>query len=51
MTTLYFQIDFEDLGKAYDKAKKVVEKEGIPRFYIRNLTELEDFVNEVSEIE
>ena len=39
--------DFEDLCKAYDKAKKVIEKEGIPRFYIRCLAELEDFVNEV----
>ena len=39
--------DFEDLGKAYDKAKKVVEKEGNPRWYIRCLVELEDFVNEV----
>jgi len=38
--------DFEDLGKAYDKSKKVVEKEGNPRFYIRCLVELEDFVNE-----
>jgi len=38
--------DFEDLGKAYDKSKKVVEKEGNPRFYIRCLVELEDFVSE-----
>ncbi|KAK2168655.1 hypothetical protein LSH36_15g12053 [Paralvinella palmiformis] len=38
--------DFEDLGKAYEKAKKIVEKEGIPRFYIRALVELEDFVIE-----
>ncbi|XP_060068730.1 eukaryotic translation initiation factor 3 subunit C-like isoform X2 [Ylistrum balloti] len=38
---------FEDLGRAYDKAKKVVDKEGgSPRFYIRCLSELEDFVNE-----
>ncbi len=40
--------DFEDLNKAFQKAKKVVEREGnIPRFYIRTLAELEDFVNEV----
>ncbi|XP_060568402.1 eukaryotic translation initiation factor 3 subunit C-like [Ruditapes philippinarum] len=38
--------DFESLCKAFDKAKKVVEKEGIPRFYIRTLSELEDFVSE-----
>jgi len=37
--------DFEDLGRAYDKARKVVEREGIPRFYIRCLSELDDFVN------
>ncbi|KAL4224197.1 Eukaryotic translation initiation factor 3 subunit C [Mactra antiquata] len=38
--------EFESLMKAFDKAKKVVEKEGIPRFYIRTLAELEDFVAE-----
>lgn len=39
--------DFEQLGKAYEKARKVVEKEGVPRFYIRCLVELDDFVSEV----
>ncbi len=44
--------DFEDLNKAFQKAKKVVEREGnIPRFYIRTLAELEDFVNEVSSMD
>lgn len=43
-----FPPDFEDLGKAFEKARKVVDKEGIPRFYVRCLVELEDFVNEVS---
>ncbi|XP_005093913.1 eukaryotic translation initiation factor 3 subunit C isoform X2 [Aplysia californica] len=38
--------DFESLTKAFDKAKKVVEKEGMPRIYIRTIAELEDFVNE-----
>lgn len=38
--------DFEALGKAFDKSKKVVEREGIPRFYIRTLADLEDFVAE-----
>ncbi|KAK7488251.1 hypothetical protein BaRGS_00020558 [Batillaria attramentaria] len=38
--------DFESLGRCYDKAKKVVDKEGNPRFYLRCLVELEDFVNE-----
>ncbi|XP_056016697.1 eukaryotic translation initiation factor 3 subunit C-like isoform X1 [Ostrea edulis] len=39
--------DFEELGKAYEKAKKVIEKENqIPRFFLRCLVELEDFVGE-----
>ncbi|ESO09399.1 hypothetical protein HELRODRAFT_109647 [Helobdella robusta] len=38
--------DFEDLGKAFEKAKKIIEKEGIPRFFIRSLVELEGFVNQ-----
>jgi hypothetical protein len=39
---------FESLQKAFSKAKTVVEKEGAtPRFYIRSLVELEDFVKEV----
>ena len=39
--------DFEELGKAYDKARRVVESDGIPSFYIGILVELEDFINEV----
>jgi len=41
-------VDFELLIKAYEKAKKVIDKEGMPRFYVRCLVELEDFVNDVS---
>lgn len=41
-------LEFENLGKAFSKAKAVVDKEGIPQFYIRSLTELEDFVKEVN---
>ncbi|XP_070572268.1 eukaryotic translation initiation factor 3 subunit C-like [Ptychodera flava] len=37
---------FEDLGKAFAKAKNIVEKEGTPRWYIKCLVELEEFVNE-----
>lgn len=43
---------FEDLTRAYLKAQPVIAKEdnGIkPRFYIRCLVELEDFINEVWE--
>ncbi|CAI9724313.1 translation initiation factor 3 subunit C [Octopus vulgaris] len=38
--------DFEALTKAFEKAKKIVDIEGMPRFYLRCLVELEDFVNE-----
>lgn len=41
---------FEDLSRAYQKALPVIMKEenGVtPRFYIRALAELEDFINEV----
>lgn len=38
--------DFEDLGRAIEKAKKILDKEGIPRFVLRCLVELEDFVTE-----
>lgn len=43
---------FEDLTRAYTKALRVITKEenGVtPRFYIRCLAELEDFINEVWE--
>lgn len=43
---------FEDLTKAYQKAMPVIMKEenGVtPRFYVRALAELEDFINEVWE--
>ncbi|CAH1233219.1 EIF3C [Branchiostoma lanceolatum] len=41
---------FEDLTKALQKSQKVIEKEGgVPRFYIRALVELEDFINETWE--
>lgn len=38
---------FEDMTKAYDKCKKVVEKEGHFKQYIRSIAELEDFINEL----
>lgn len=37
--------DFEELGKAREKAKKVIDKDGLPRFFIKCLVDLEDFVN------
>lgn len=49
---LLFLKGFEDLQKAYVKALPVITKEEngqTPRFYIRCLVELEDFINEVWE--
>uniref|UniRef100_A0A8C0HGP2 Eukaryotic translation initiation factor 3 subunit C n=1 Tax=Chelonoidis abingdonii TaxID=106734 RepID=A0A8C0HGP2_CHEAB len=39
--------EFELLGKAYGKAKSIVDKEGVPRFYVRILADLEQYLNEV----
>jgi len=47
--SVLFLSGFESLQKAFQKAKPVVEKEGVtPWFYIRSLVELEDFVKDVS---
>lgn len=45
--------EFQLLGKllAYGKAKRTVDKEGVPRFYICILAELEDYLNELWEEE
>ncbi|XP_067935019.1 eukaryotic translation initiation factor 3 subunit C-like [Watersipora subatra] len=37
---------FENLTKAFEKAKRVIDKEGLPHFFIRHLAELEDFTAE-----
>ncbi|MBN3316737.1 EIF3C factor, partial [Atractosteus spatula] len=39
--------EFEQLCKAFLKSKTIVDKEGVPRFYIRLLADLEDYLNEV----
>lgn len=41
--------EFELLCKAYSKAKTIVDKEGVPKFYIRLLADLEDYLNEIWE--
>lgn len=41
--------EFEQLGKAYMKSKNIIDKEGVPRFYIRLLSDLEDYLNELWE--
>ena len=44
----FLSLEWENLCKGYTKAKAVVEKEGIPGFYIKSLAELDDFVQSVS---
>jgi len=40
---------FENLQKAFSKAKNVIEKEGkTPTFFVRCLVEMEDFISQVS---
>uniref|UniRef100_UPI00358E5102 eukaryotic translation initiation factor 3 subunit C-like n=1 Tax=Myxine glutinosa TaxID=7769 RepID=UPI00358E5102 len=41
--------EFENLGKAFIKAKGIIDKEGIPRFYTRILADTETFVQEIWE--
>ncbi|KAG2463502.1 EIF3C factor, partial [Polypterus senegalus] len=41
--------EFEQLYKAFLKSKTVVDKEGVPTFYIRLLADLEDYLNELWE--
>lgn len=36
--------EFDTLTKAFAKSLKVIEKEGVPVFYIRCLVEIEDFI-------
>ncbi|XP_014118015.1 eukaryotic translation initiation factor 3 subunit C-like, partial [Molothrus aeneus] len=41
--------EFELLGRAWAKAKGVVDRDGVPRFYLRILADLEDYLNELWE--
>lgn len=41
--------DFESLIRSFEKAKKVINEEGIPKFYIKTIAELETYVNDVWE--
>lgn len=40
--------EFEQLCRAFLKSKNIVDKEGVPSFYIRILADLEDYLNTVS---
>lgn len=39
-------IDFESLVKVYEKSVKMNEFDSVPRFYVRCMAELEDFIND-----
>ncbi|XP_060951127.1 eukaryotic translation initiation factor 3 subunit C [Limanda limanda] len=41
--------EFEQLCRAFLKSKNIVDKEGVPPFYIRLLADLEDYVNQLWE--
>lgn len=50
-TFTLFLLGFENLTRAFVKAKPVIDKEengNIPKFYIRCLVELEDFITDVN---
>merc|ERR1719431_1230042 len=38
---------FEELDRAYQKSRKVIESEGFPRFVVRCLVDLEDFIGQI----
>lgn len=42
--------EFEQLCRAFLKSKNIVDKEGVPPFYIRILADLEDYLNQVSSL-
>ena len=48
ITTVCAVSGFESLQKLFAKSKSVIDKEGVPRFFIKALAELEDFTKEVS---
>ncbi|KAL4617816.1 eukaryotic translation initiation factor 3 subunit C [Arapaima gigas] len=41
--------EFEQLCRAFLKSKTIVDKEGMPKFYIRLLADLEDYLNQLWE--
>ncbi|XP_051530932.1 eukaryotic translation initiation factor 3 subunit C-like isoform X2 [Myxocyprinus asiaticus] len=41
--------EFEQLCRAFLKSKTIVDKEGVPQFYIRLLADLEEYVNQLWE--
>ena len=43
-----FLLEYENLTRDYDKSKSVIEKEGIPNFYVKCLADLEDYIQKVT---
>lgn len=41
--------EFEQLCRAFNKSKTIVDKEGVPQFYVRLLADLEDYLNQLWE--
>ncbi|XP_066521643.1 eukaryotic translation initiation factor 3 subunit C [Hoplias malabaricus] len=41
--------EFEQLCRAFLKSKAIVDKEGVPQFYVRLLADLEDYLNQLWE--
>lgn len=41
--------EFEQLCRAFTKSKNIVDKEGVPSFYIRLLADLEEYLNQLWE--
>ncbi|KAM9461967.1 eukaryotic translation initiation factor 3 subunit C isoform 2-T2 [Clarias gariepinus] len=41
--------EFEQLCRAFFKSKAIVDKEGVPKFYVRLLADLEDYLNQLWE--
>ncbi|XP_065663279.1 eukaryotic translation initiation factor 3 subunit C isoform X3 [Hydra vulgaris] len=40
------QTEYENLTKGYEKSKTIIQKEGIPNFFIKGLADLEDFIQQ-----
>ncbi|KAI8818670.1 eukaryotic translation initiation factor 3 subunit 8 N-terminus-domain-containing protein [Fimicolochytrium jonesii] len=42
------QNEFDKLNKGYSKASTIISREGVPRFYVRTLVELEEYLKQVT---
>jgi translation initiation factor 3 subunit C len=44
---IFFHVEFDKLTKQMNKAQAIISRDGVPRFYIKCLTDLEDFLKVV----